>query len=61
MVRCVVSMLRCAEQRSSPQVGIAEKVVDEKVVDEKVVDVPVSYRHSPCLVGRKHFPFRSAP
>ena len=58
MVRCVVSMLRCAGQRSSPQVGIAEKVVDEKVVDEKVVDekvvdVPVSYRHSPCLVGRK--------
>ena len=46
MLRCVASVLRYAAQRSSPQVGIAEKVVDEKVVD-----VPVSYRHSPRLVG----------
>ena len=42
--QCFVVLRQCC-------VVLLNKVVDEKVVDEKVFDVPVSYRHSPRLVG----------
>ena len=50
-------MLRCAAQRSSPQVGVAEKVVDEKVVDGKLSMFQFRIGTHRVLWGGNSYPF----